>query len=70
VLLALLKMRSQDGSIFTSSTNLAAAIGVSQQTATRYLKELEDYRVYPKTLKSAISKDGVLMERVYLGDAN
>lgn len=50
VLLALLKMKTQDGSIFTSSTNLASAIGVSQQTAIRYLKELEDGRLIKRTL--------------------
>jgi len=50
VLLALLKMKSQDGTIFTSSTNLANAIGVSQQTAVRYLKELEEGRLIKRTL--------------------
>jgi riboflavin kinase len=50
VLLALLKMRSANGSIFTSSTQLAKAIGVSQQTAVRYLKELEGGRLIRRAL--------------------
>jgi len=50
VLLSLLKMRSQDGTIFTSSTRLAKAIGVSQQTAVRYLQELEKNRLIKRLL--------------------
>jgi len=72
VLLALLKMRSQDGSIFTSSTNLAASIGVSQQTATRYLKELEDGRLIKRTLtprgeKVEIGDEGLSLLRETYG---
>lgn len=72
VLLALLKMRSQNGSIFTSSTQLARAIGVSQQTAVRYLKELEDSRMIKRTLtakgeKVEIDDKGLLLLRETYG---
>ncbi|MGQ9513549.1 MAG: DUF120 domain-containing protein [Thermoproteota archaeon] len=50
VLLSLLRMRSQDGTIFTSSTSLAKLIGVSQQTAVRYLQELEKNRMIRRFL--------------------
>jgi riboflavin kinase len=52
VLLSLLRMRSQDGTIFTSSTRLAKAIGISQQTAVRYLQELEKNRLIRRFIKA------------------
>ena len=72
VLLALLKLRSQDGTIFTSSTRLATAIGVSQQTAIRYLRELEGSGLIRRTLtakgeKIQISEKGFSLLRETYG---
>ncbi|MBO3802492.1 MAG: CTP-dependent riboflavin kinase [Candidatus Brockarchaeota archaeon] len=68
VLLSLMKMRSQDGTIFTSSTRLAKAIGVSQQTAVRYLQELEKSRLIKRLLTTKgevveIDERGLLLLR-------